>query len=109
MAARRKYTTELLVEAVAESTSVAGVLRFPGVSQAGGSHAHMSRSIKVLGLDTSHFRRGLPLGRHHARLAPEQILVAPSSTTTVDSTDLAKRSTEVGGGPHRWQLLQQPA
>lgn len=50
-----KYTEELLSEAVAASTSIAGVLRFLGVQQSGGSHAHISRTIKRFGIDTEHF------------------------------------------------------
>ncbi len=50
-----KYTKEILEEAVANSLSIAGVLRYLGLVQAGGTHAHVSRTIKKLGLDTSHF------------------------------------------------------
>ena len=63
------------MEAVAASTSVAGVLRHLGLKQAGGTHAHLSRTIKAFGIDTSHFRRGLPIAKHHARMTPEQILI----------------------------------
>ena len=75
MVRHRKYTRELLSEAVESSTSVAGVMRFLGVNQAGGTHAHLSRTIKSFGIDTSHFRRGLPIAQHHARMTPAQILV----------------------------------
>jgi len=50
-----KYTREILQEAVDSSLSVAGVLRHLGVAQTGGAHAHISRSIKRMGIDTSHF------------------------------------------------------
>jgi hypothetical protein len=64
----RKSTEELLLEAVAKSVSFAGVLRYLGIVEAGGNHAHISRSIKRLGIDTSHFtgqawRRGRPSER----------------------------------------------
>lgn len=51
----RKYTKEILERAVVESVSVAGVLRHLGIAQTGGSHAHISRTIKRMGIDTSHF------------------------------------------------------
>ena len=51
----RKYTEELLRDAVENSVSIAGVLRYLGVVQSGGMHAHISRSIKRFGIDTSHF------------------------------------------------------
>lgn len=50
-----RYTREVLEEAVAASASIAGVLRFLGITWSGGSHAHISRRIKFYGLDTSHF------------------------------------------------------
>jgi transposase-like protein len=57
-----KYTREVLAEAVAASTSMAGVLRHLGLGQNGGAHAHLRRRIARLGIDTSHF-----LGRAHYR------------------------------------------
>jgi len=69
-----KYTQEVLEPVVAEATSVAGVLRLLGLRANGGSHAHISRTIKKLGLDTSHFVR-FQNGAHQLRHAPEQILV----------------------------------
>jgi predicted RNA-binding Zn-ribbon protein involved in translation (DUF1610 family) len=50
-----KYTEEMLRDAVAVSRSVAGVLRHLGIVQSGGMHAHISRSIRKYGIDTSHF------------------------------------------------------
>ena len=57
-----KYTLDALAAAVAASTSIAGVLRHLGIKPTGGSHAHLSRRIKRLGIDTSHFT-----GRAHNR------------------------------------------
>lgn len=53
----RKYTEELLRDAVEHATSVNGVLRYLGLNLAGGTHAHISRRIKAFGIDTSHFVR----------------------------------------------------
>jgi hypothetical protein len=75
MATRRRYTRELLADAVAASTSMAAVMRLLGVIPAGGTHAHLSRTVKQFGIDTSHFRRGLPIAEHHARKRPDQIFV----------------------------------
>jgi hypothetical protein len=55
MGRKRTYSNEELVEAIKNSESVAGVLRLLGIRPAGGSHSHISRRIKLLGLDTSHF------------------------------------------------------
>lgn len=50
-----RFTDEQLADAVKNSESVMGVLRYLGVKMAGGSHYHYSNRIKRLGLDTSHF------------------------------------------------------
>ena len=50
-----KYTEPMLREAVARSNSFAGVVRALGLVESGGNHAHISRRIKSLDLDTSHF------------------------------------------------------
>jgi hypothetical protein len=50
-----KYTRELLQNVVRECFSVAPVLRKLGLVQAGGTHSNLSRRIKELGIDTSHF------------------------------------------------------
>src|SRR5262245_12061574 len=75
-----KYTRELLIEAVANSISIAEVLRYLHVPLARGAHAHIGRKIKQFGIDTSHFlgqahMRNRPAAR---RLAPEEVLVPRS-------------------------------
>jgi 5-methylcytosine-specific restriction endonuclease McrA len=72
---RRKYTEEMLTAAVARSSSVAGVLRDLGVRPTGGAHAHISRTIKSFGIDTSHFQLYNPASHSSRRLTPEEILV----------------------------------
>lgn len=55
MVTRKKITDEDLAEAVKNSFSKMGVLRYLGLKEAGGSHAHFSRRISNLNLDISHF------------------------------------------------------
>lgn len=55
MARAVKYTKEMLEEAVRASSSMAAVLRCLGLRPAGGTHTYISRRIRSLGLDTSHF------------------------------------------------------
>jgi len=50
-----KYTKEVLEPAVRASNSVAGVLRYLKVKQAGGSQAYIARRIREFNIDTSHF------------------------------------------------------
>ena len=78
-----KYTPELLAEAVANSISIAGVLRYLQIPWSGGTHAHISRRLKQLGIDTSHFLGQARLRKQPSarRLTARQILVvlAPGS------------------------------
>ena len=75
-----KYTRELLTDAAVNSISIADVLRYLEIPVTGGAHAHISRRLKQLGIDTSHF-----LGQAHMRNQPsawrltsEQVLVVRS-------------------------------
>ena len=51
----RKYTKELLQEAVDNSQHMMGVLVYLGLKKAGGTHSHISKMVRDLGIDTSHF------------------------------------------------------
>ena len=99
---REKYTRDLLTEAVANSFSIAGVLRYLEVPMAGGTHAHISRKIKQFGIDTSHF-----LGQAHMRkqpsarrLAPEQALVARVPGSRRPKPHLLRRVLRESGVPY---------
>jgi transposase len=81
-----KYTREVLSEAVASSTSMAGVLRNLGLRQNGGAHAHVRRRIDQLGIDRSHF-----LGRAHYRGAQSPRRRSPSEILVLRPVD-AKRA-----------------
>ena len=50
-----KYTKELLEPLVKESRSLAEVLKKLGKRVSGGTHAHVSRRVKLFNIDTSHF------------------------------------------------------
>lgn len=99
VAKHEKYTRELLAEAVAASTSVAGVLRFLGLNQAGGTHAHISRRIKHHGLDTSHFVR-FRNGAQKVRLTPDQLLVRRERGATRAEPPLLRRALLEIGRPY---------
>ncbi|MFC9091415.1 MULTISPECIES: HNH endonuclease signature motif containing protein [unclassified Streptomyces] len=70
-----RWTREVLEQAVAESTSVNGVLRYLGIEVVGGHHTNISRRIKAYGIDTSHFRRQAPAGVPRQRRSVEELLV----------------------------------
>jgi hypothetical protein len=50
-----RHTEERLRELVARSTSIREVVLGLGINPVGGNHAHISRRIAALGIDTSHF------------------------------------------------------
>ncbi|MEV5969731.1 HNH endonuclease [Streptomyces sp. NPDC051921] len=73
-----RWTREALTEAVAASTNMADVLRRLGVELVGGQHTHISRRIRALGIDTSHFTTSGWTERmryNQRRRTPEEILV----------------------------------
>ncbi|MFS0695794.1 HNH endonuclease [Streptomyces nitrosporeus] len=55
---RIRHTERILRDLVARSTSVAEVVRRLGIAPVGGNHAHISRRIAALRIDTSHFAPG---------------------------------------------------
>lgn len=52
-----KYTKELLEEAARNSTSHAGILRYLGLKQAGGTQSHIVKMVNKYEIDVSHFTR----------------------------------------------------
>lgn len=55
-----RYTREALADAVATSTNMREVLDRLEVPRTGGTHAHITRRIKILGIDASHFTAHRP-------------------------------------------------
>ena len=90
------YTREALAAAVASSETVAGVLRQLGIKPAGGSHFYISRRIRELGLDTSHFLgAGHNRGKPGKRKSAEDILcVLPEGSIRTQGTRLRRAMIE---------------
>ena len=95
----RKYTREVLAPLVAEATSVADVLRVLGLRPNGGSHAHLSRTIRAYGLDTSHFQR-YGQQRRAARRSAAEILIARPAGSRREKPRLLTRSLLERGRVH---------
>ncbi|MFK0131773.1 HNH endonuclease signature motif containing protein [Streptomyces rubiginosohelvolus] len=74
-----RWTKEVLQAAVASSTTMCEVLRRLGVEVVGGQHTHISRRVKALGIDTSHFSAPVR-SRDVRRRRPENLLVDQSQT-----------------------------
>lgn len=94
-----KYTKEVLQDAVSNSTSIAGVLRYLNLKQAGGTQAHISRKIKEFEIDKSHFkgkgwnRKGIALNRIPAE---EVLVVRPQGSLRPRRQQLLRSMLEVG-------------
>jgi len=94
-----KYTRDLLTKAASNSVSIAGVLRYLGIPFSGGTHAQISRRLKQLGVDTSHFKRVAPnKGKPCAwRLASGQVLtLRPPGSPRPHAHVLRRALREVG-------------
>lgn len=101
----RKYTREILQDAVNQATSVAGVLRYLGLNQTGGSHAHISRTIKSFDIDTSHFNRGPHRnGAAKRRLTADQILVRRPIGSRREKAYMLQRALTDLGRPYQCAL-----
>ncbi|MFH8883825.1 HNH endonuclease signature motif containing protein [Streptomyces californicus] len=72
-----RWTKEVLQAAVSSSTSMCEVLRRLGLAVVGGQHTHISRRVKALGIDTSHFSAPSRTGELRRR-RPEELLVDQS-------------------------------
>ena len=96
MARWRKYTEEVLHDAVDHSSSVMGVLRYLELAQAGGTHAHISRMIRKYEIDTSHFVR-YQNGSWRRRLSADEILVRrPFGSRRTHQRLLRRALAEIG-------------
>ncbi|ABG93247.1 conserved hypothetical protein [Rhodococcus jostii RHA1] len=98
-----KYTREVLEQAVAESTSYAGVMRYLGLKPAGGTHAHLRRRINTLGIDTSHFT-----GQAHTkgkrarnRMTWQEILIRRPAGSRRVQPHLLRRALIEAGVPYK--------
>jgi hypothetical protein len=94
-----RYTREILSEAVAASTSMAGVLRHLGLRLNGGAHAHLRRRIDQLGIDTSHFEGTPPIRRYRSskrREHTEVLVVRPVDAKREKPTALRRALMDLG-------------
>ena len=100
---RSKYTKEILIAAVRNSTSVLGTLRELRVKLTGGSHAHIKSLISQYEIDTSHFSgqawaRGKPSNK---KLAPEARLVFNRNRGAREEAEKLRNSLIAIGVEHK--------
>lgn len=98
-----KYTRELLAPIVAQSNSVADVVRNLGLRPNGGAHSHLCRVIKQLEIDTSHFRRR-NTGARRLRLPASEVLVANRLAGRREKPTMLRRALVEIGVPYACAL-----
>jgi len=101
---KKKYTLEELKEAVANSFSIAGVLKTLGLIVAGGNYSTVKRKIVENKLDTSHFTgKGWSKGKKipGEKIPLSKILVNGS---TYWSNGLRKRLIKEGLKEHKCEI-----
>jgi hypothetical protein len=96
-----KYTREILEPAVAESQSFAGVLRYLGLKQAGGTQTYIKERILALELDISHFtgqahQRGKECNSGNKKTAEEILIVKPPGSFRTKLSQLRRALGEKG-------------
>ncbi|WP_405799006.1 HNH endonuclease [Streptomyces sp. NBC_01506] len=70
-----RWTEDVLSPAVAASATMCEVLRRLGLDVVGGHHTHISRRVRSLGIDTSHFARPSDAGKPRRRRTSRELLV----------------------------------
>ncbi|MGW2177844.1 HNH endonuclease signature motif containing protein [Streptomyces sp. NPDC001732] len=92
-----RWTREVLEPVIASSTNMCQVLRALGLDVVGGHHTHISRRVKALGIDTSHFAPTSRKGKKQRR-SPEELLVAqhPSDARRVPGDRLKRALVTIG-------------
>ena len=94
----QRYTHDMLAEAARASTSVVGVLRYLKLPLSGGNHSHISRRLKDLNIDISHFRRNASQGHPapNRRSAAEILVVNPEGAARTKRHHLERAMLDRG-------------
>lgn len=104
-----KFTREQLQEAVNNSISMRGVLRYLGIKLTGGSQSHWKNRLKTLEIDTSHFtgqasNKGKVSTR---RRSASEILVLRPEGGRAEAKKLVRALIE-SGVEHKCKICEQP-
>ncbi|MEV6107655.1 HNH endonuclease [Streptomyces sp. NPDC051940] len=94
-----RWTRDRLAEAVAASTNMCEVLQHLGLAVVGGNHTHISRRVRSMGIDTSHFVRSAKGERLRLRWRrPEERLVRqdPATARRVPGDRLKRALLSIG-------------
>ncbi|QNP63503.1 HNH endonuclease [Streptomyces genisteinicus] len=99
-----RWTREVLTPVVAASTSMCEVLRRLGLDIVGGHHTHISRRVRALGLDTSHFGTPDRAGGTRRRSPSAALVVQPPDRSRRVPGERLRRAMTGEGVPDRCAL-----
>jgi hypothetical protein len=94
-----KYTSALLGPLVLKSVSISEVMKHLGLNFTGGMHSYLSKRIKLLGLDTSHFLgQGANKGKRspNRRTADDILVKRPKGSPRERTFRLRRALLEIG-------------
>ena len=94
-----KYTKDILQEAVTNSQSIAGVLRYIGITPSGGMSTYIRSRVDAFGIDTAHFiGKGHNKGKVSNKRRPiEDVLVLlPSGSSRTKTIQLRRALIDSG-------------
>jgi hypothetical protein len=99
----RKYTSDILKEAVKDSVSYADLCRRLGIKATGGNVSHLKKRIKEYNLDTSHFmdrktisRKAVEQHNQNKKKTAEEILIERESGNRRNAYHLRRSLLEMG-------------
>lgn len=101
-----KYTKEFLEPLVKKYNSITEILRGIGLHANSGSHSHISRVIRSLGLDTSHFKHKNLKERCFTQLPKEKDLRDAAKNSVSIAEMLRKLGLKEYGSSRRRVLIQ---
>ncbi|MDX3574350.1 HNH endonuclease signature motif containing protein [Streptomyces sp. ID05-47C] len=97
-----RWTREILQAAASASTNMCEVLRHLGLEVVGGHHTHISRRIKVYGIDIGHFQVPTQRGKARRPRTPEGLLVEqPTGQARRIPSDRLRWAMTTTGMPER--------
>ncbi len=74
----KRYTVELLAPLVAEVSTFSELCRKLGIQPSTGAQSHLSKRVRELGIDTTHFKRSHPRG--NGKVLPIETWLVQNST-----------------------------
>jgi len=101
---KRKYTKEVLIEAVGKVTSIRQLIYHFQIRETGGNYSHLNKRIKEYGIDISHFT-GPAWNKGKTALTCDSLKRMANKLTIPDKIVFSENSP-VGGGKLRNRIVK---